>query len=283
MGTIEVILFFLGSFSGFLAGLLGIGGAIVLIPLLMYIPPLVGVTFSFHTITGLSMTQVFFSALTGAITHFKGGNLRKNLIIVVGGAMLAGSLIGSVASKFMDGRALQIVFASVLAISIYMLIKPKSETDVSVGKTKVAVGNGAACDVGYNHNEQPEYMISINEKILGASLGGAAGVLSGMAGVGGAAMLIPALSYFLRIPIKICIGTSLGIILAGGTAGFIGKAATGQVPFVPALFLVIGAIAGARIGSKVSMKLKSQQLRKILAVVLIITLIRIVITIVTTV
>ena len=85
----------------------------------------------------------------------------------------------------------------------------------------------------------------------------------------------------MKIPIKVCIGTSLGIILAGSSAGFFGKAITGQIPFIPALFLAAGGILASRFGSKVSMRLKGEQLKKLLMVVLVITLVRIIATIIT--
>ncbi len=269
IGLLEVALFFFGGASGFLAGLLGIGGAIVLIPLLMYILPLFDIRLSMHDITGLSMALVFFAALTGAITHFKGGNLRKNLIIVVGGSLLVGSFIGSIASKFVSEDFLLAVFALVLGLSIIMLLRPKKKEPVS--------------SQGETHNEEEEkqeFLTTNKEKLTGIALGAFAGLMSGMAGVGGAAILIPAMSYFLNIPIKVCIGTSLGIILAGGTAGFIGKAITGQVLFIPALFLVAGGTIAARLGSKVSMKLNGDQLKKILAIVLFVTFIRIIISLI---
>ena len=268
IGSLEIILFFLGGISGFLAGLLGIGGAIVLIPMMIYILPYFGFNLSMHEIMGLSMTLVFFAALSGAITHFKGGNLHKNLIIVVGGAMLLGSLLGSITSSVITEKALLIVFAVVLALSIALLLKPKDE---GVAKEVTSNGDGSCT----------KYVKSTKEKATGASLGFSAGVLSGMVGVGGAAILIPALNFFLRIPIKVCIGTSLGIILAGSAAGFFGKAITDQIPFIPALFLAAGGILSSRFGSKVSMRLKGEHLKKILTVVLVVTLARIIATIIT--
>lgn len=123
-------------------------------------------------------------------------------------------------------------------------------------------------------------MTSAKDKTIGVLLGFSVGIISGLTGVGGAAMLIPSMVFFLGIPIKVCIGTSLGIILAGGAAGFFGKAITGQIPFIPALFLSLGGILSSRIGSKVSMKLKGEQLKYLLLAVLLITLIRVTLTLI---
>ena len=257
VGLLEVVLFFFGVASGFIAGLLGVGGAIILIPMMIYILPYFGFNLSMHEIMGLSMALVFFAALAGAITHFKGGNFNKNLVIFVGSAMFFGSLIGGIASSVVTERTLLSIFALVLAISIGLMLTSKKESDID------------------NANNNCDYMVSIKEKKIGLFLGFTIGILSGMIGLGGAAILTASLIFFLKIPIKVCIGTSLAIVLAGSAAGFFGKAVTNQIPFIPAIFLVAGGILAARFGSKVSMKLKSEHLKKILVVVLIITLIQI--------
>lgn len=260
---LEVLLLGLGFASGFMSGLLGIGGAIVLIPLLMYVPPLFGIVFSFHHITGLSMAQVFFASLTGAITYLSGGNMRLNLVIIVGGMMMLTSFAGSVLSANLSENTLTIIFAMVLFLSMMMLLKVPKEK-----KQDKSIGEEQAVEA------EQQYMQTTGEKFIGAAIGGVVGILSGIVGVGGAAFVTSSLSYILKIPIKICIGTSLGIILVGGAAGFIGKAITGQVPLIPAIFLVIGAIIGARLGSKVGMKLSGDLLRKLLIFVLFIILLQ---------
>ena len=176
--------------------------------------------------------------------------------------MLVAGFFGSIASKYLPEKTLTSVFAFVLAIAIIMLFR--------------TLENGNDCK---ENDAEAIYLVSSKDKGIGIALGGAAGILSGMAGVGGAAMLIPSLAYLLKIPLKVCIGTSLGLILVGGTAGFIGKVITGQVPYLPALFVVTGAIVAARLGSKVSIGMSGEKLKNILAMVLILTLVRIIITI----
>ena len=263
LSTIHLVLLALGGLAGFMAGLLGIGGAIILVPMLMYIPPMFGEELSFHTITGISMTQVFFAALTGMLIHAKGGNIRWNLVLLIGGFMLTGSFVGSIASNYLPEKTLKIVFAAVLAISMLMLMQARrdeGEEQEEAGKVNT-------------------YAETSQKKIIAGVMGLVIGLLSGMVGVGGAAFITPSMNYFLNVPIKLCIGTSLGIILAGGAAGFLGKAITGQVAFDLALYIVIGAILGSQLGSRVSMKLPGEQLRKILVFVLFLVLCRIVLNI----
>ena len=146
VGFLELILFILGSITGFLAGLLGIGGAIILIPMLMYIPPYFGFIITFHNITGLTMTMAFFSSLTGTITHYKGDKLCNDLIIFLGGTMLVGSFVGSVVSKYVVDKYLVGVYAFVTVVSIYMLLSQKKEKPKDV-ETELEGHNSLLCEI----------------------------------------------------------------------------------------------------------------------------------------
>lgn len=258
----EIVLFFLGAISGFFSGLLGIGGAVILIPLLMYIAPIFGAEFSFHEITGLSMTFVFFAGLMGAVMHFRAGNLKKDLVIFVGGAMFLFAFIGGTVSVLIPEKALTAVFAFVMAVAIGMMIKSQLN-DSRNSFEKIQMKGLKNC------------LVSGKDKVGGALIGGISGVFSGLVGVGGATLIIPSLTYILNIPIKACIGSSLGIILAGSFTGFLGKAVTGQIPFVSVVFIVIGGILGSWLGSRTSFKLSGEQLKIVLTFFLIIVLIRI--------
>jgi len=261
IGILELVLLICGAIVGFLNGLLGVGGAVLLIPMLIYIPPVFGLTLSMHEVMGLSMALVFFVTLVSAVTHLEGGKLKlhKNLIIILGSTMLLSSLLGAVISNFMTENFLLSIFAVALAISIILMFKPKGETDI-------------------NGPDDKPYMTLPKEKVKGVVLVLFIGLISGMVGIGGAVMLIPALAFFFKIPIKVCIGVSLGIILLGSAAGFVGKVATEQVLFIPAVFLTIGGIIAAWAGSKLSLMLKGDFLRKLLTIVLVLVLIQILFT-----
>ena len=186
LSLVDIGLFFVGIVSGFIAGLLGIGGAIILIPVLIYIPPFFGTVFSFHHITGLSMSLVFFIALTVTVTHFREGNLNLYLILIVGSSMILGSLIGSVGSKFIPEKVLVGIFVFILVFSIIMLLFPANKnSNRSTPTNEPSV-------------KTKKYITTSREIIMSISLGSIIGVISGMVGAGAAPMLIPALKYFFK-------------------------------------------------------------------------------------
>lgn len=91
------------------------------------------------------------------------------------------------------------------------------------------------------------------------------GFLLGMVGQAGAFILIPVMLYVLKIPTRIAIGSSLGIVFVSASAGLFGKLITDQVPLLQASALVIGALAGAQVGSYLSVRTETRTLRRALA------------------
>ena len=75
----------LGAIGGFLAGLLGFGGGVLMFPLLYYVPPLLGlVRLEAQTVAAVVISQVFFSALVGGVAHLRGGHVQGRLAFVAG-------------------------------------------------------------------------------------------------------------------------------------------------------------------------------------------------------
>ena len=101
------------------------------------------------------------------------------------------------------------------------------------------------------------------------------GFFLGLVGQGGAFIIIPVLLYLLKIPLRVALGSTLAIGLFSSTAGLVGKAATGQVPFLMTVALLAGAVPAASLGSILSKKTKVQLLRWLLAVLISVTAIKI--------
>src|SRR5512140_3122962 len=102
-----VFLAVVGGAVGFLSGLLGIGGGIVMFPLLLYVPPLLGFSgIEVKSITGLTMIQGFFSALTAMFYYNKNALVNKALVVTLGLSLFLSSLIGALMSKRISDSAL---------------------------------------------------------------------------------------------------------------------------------------------------------------------------------
>lgn len=239
-------LFVLGVLGGFASGLVGLGGGIIMVPLLLYVPPVLGVgAMSMKVVGGITAVQSFFGAASGAFGHKRHGRISRPLALAMGGSMAVGSLIGSIISLWLSSEVMLAVFALMAVTAAVAMLIPKSEDDV-----------------------EPDVTTLRFNRPLAIATGGAIGILSGVIGQGGAFLFIPAMLYLLHIPTRIAIGTGLAIGIASSTAVLLGRAGTAQIPIAMSLVLVLGVIVGAQIGSVVSQRTPRSALRKILSVLI---------------
>ncbi len=239
----------LGLGGGFLSGLLGLGGAIFMIPLLLYVPPFLGVgQFDMKQVAAISMVQVLSASLTGVLVHNKNKFVSKSLLIYMGLCNAIGNLAGSFYSQHTKSSFLLSIFATLAVVAAVAMFIPKREQGQEVTPD----------ELDYN-------------KPLAMAVSLAIGVFGGMVGAPGAFIYIPVMIYLLNIPTRIVIGSTLGIVFFGAVAGTIGKMATGQIIWPAALALVVGTVPGAQVGGGVSKKVNTKYLRIAIAVIIAIT------------
>src|SRR5436190_21564604 len=91
----------LGFSGAIVSGMLGVGGAIVMIPLLLYVPPLLGVgALDMKSVAGITIVQVFVAAISGMLAHRRGRAVHWPLVWIGGTSMGCGSLAGALVSKY---------------------------------------------------------------------------------------------------------------------------------------------------------------------------------------
>jgi len=117
-------------------------------------------------------------------------------------------------------------------------------------------------------NDKNGYTLSVWKTFLIGFLGG---VVSGLCGVGGAIFLVPLVYFILKVPIKICIGTSLLVIFFNSLSGTISYAVGGYINYKIGIIFALGAIIFAPIGAKISVKTPRLLLRRIFGGFLILT------------
>lgn len=232
----------IGFVGAFVAGLVGIGGAIILIPMLIYGPPLAGLEgLGIHAASGVTMVQVAVSGSVGMLAHRQVGNLEPSLIWSLGGSMALGSLIGALASGLLNDAALRAVFATLAAVAAALMLGGRRPVD-----------------------REPTTGPVLYKKGLALTLGGVTGVLVGMVGAGGGFLLVPLMVFVLRIPVRRAVGSTLAIVAVSGLTGGIGKAVSGQIEWLLALALVVGAMPGAHLGARLSKRLSVTVLARLL-------------------
>lgn len=209
---------FFGVIVGISSGFFGIGGGTLLVPSLIYLG------YDIKIAIGISVMQMIFSSMFGSYINYKAGVLQLNSGVFLGfGALFGAALSGFIVSA-LPQVALLILFAVILAMSIYKFfsapIEPKSTPNES--------------------------------KVLLFIVGVVIGAIAISTGTGGAIFLTPVLVGFMNWDIKKAVGTTLFFIIFGSISGFISLSANGLVDYDAGVAVGIGSLIGVYFGVKLS-------------------------------
>ena len=236
----------LGFGGAFVAGLVGMGGAVLMVPLLLYVPPLASLPpLDIHVVSGITTVQVAAAGLTGMLAHRRVGHVDSTVVAVLGAALTLGALVGGFISARIPADILSAVFASLAATAAGLMLWGKQQA-ADDGRQRLGALN----------------------RPLAVGLGTFVGLVLGLIGAGGGFLLVPLMVYGLGVPVRTAVGSSLAIVALGGLGGMIGKAASHQVTWMFALALIVGALPGAYLGAATSRRLSPDTLARILGILL---------------
>tara|TARA_R110000868_G_scaffold401831_2_gene677544 strand:+ start:29749 stop:30576 length:828 start_codon:yes stop_codon:yes gene_type:complete len=268
----EVISLFLiiGTFVGFLAGLLGIGGGIILVPVLSFIFPKIGlpITFVMQVSLGTSVACTFFSMLSSSIGHFKHGKINLNIYYKLLPGLIIGAILGPFIAHSLDYNSLKNIFALLLfLISIKILFEDIIKRKINNKK------------VTNENNTKKKFHDNIWLLIL---LGIAIGTISALIGIGGGILLLSLFS-FMEIKMKEAVGTAaicgvtisfiaiIGYIISGLNTIPSNELYMGYV-YIPAVVSIsLTSVILAQISAYWSQKIPSKNLKRLLSCILIFT------------
>lgn len=232
--------------SSVLSGLLGIGGAVMLIPAYFYLPPMFGLPpISVAHISGITSVQVLASSIAGTMVHRHLGTVDRNLVITMGMPVTLSAFAGALASGLIPPHIILYLFGGMALTGAVMIVirKPSDGGDIT---------------------GQPRRF----SRSTAVSIAAVVGSLSGIVGAGGGFLLAPMMLIFLRVPIRVTIGSTLGIVILSALAASIGKFFTGQVPPVETVVAVAASLPGVIAGSLASRRASPESLRLLLAVLI---------------
>ncbi len=253
MTALLLLLAGLGLLTGFLSGLLGIGGGIVMAPLLLYVPPFFGFEeLSMKTVAGLTVVQGLCSCIIGGLTHRRFQFSSPILIGWMGATIFLCALAGGAGSHLVGNKTLLLILALLaLAAAILLFVPTAADSDAP---------------------DLAAFSFSRPRAVLAA---GTVGFLGGLVGQGGSFLLIPLMTSFLQVPTRIAIGSNLGIVFLSTLAAFLGKAATGQINWLLTVPILLTACPATHLGALASRRTPVFGLRALLAAAIAIAALRI--------
>ncbi len=256
-----------GLAVGVLAGLLGIGGGMLLVPAFK-----LGYAMDSLMCTATSLFTIIPTSVSGAISHIRNKTCLPKLGVAagLGGACLSplGVWLATLSPDWavMGAAALIIAYSSVTMFR-KALKAPKVPRGAGAGAADAAVKEAAAEDraaaIERAHAEAPT--IGWREAAIGAAIGLFAGLASGYVGVGGGFIMVPLMMSILHVPMKLTSGTSLIAVMILAVPGTVTQALLGNINWIAGIAVACGSIPGATLGAKLIPKVPERQLRFLFA------------------
>jgi uncharacterized membrane protein YfcA len=261
-----------GVATGVLSGMFGVGGAVLSNPALRALgaSPLESV--------GSTLPSIIPSAVSGSFRYRREGLIigrvalwtaATGLAASVGGALLAGTVPG-------DGHLLLLSIAGLLAFTAYRLGKPprsspaparvQARVEDPVGDLAIPAADLEASSAGEAERSAPAARRTETWRL--SVIGLAAGGLSGLLGIGGGVLIVPAFAGWVRLTIKEAVATSLVCVGVLAVPGTITHAVLGNIDWAFAIPLAIGVIPGAQLGAHLAIRASGRTLRLAVAIVL---------------
>lgn len=261
----EILVFapVLGIVAGFLSGLLGIGGGVVIVPALIFMLPTLTSEVTNDNVAlvaiATSLATIVVTTFSSARSHYHNGNVDVKFTTPIVMAVAITAIIAPYIAESIGGYWLTIVFSSLLILVALQMLLSKPN------------------DPSQQHEATTEQLF------LGGAL---TGVLAALAGLGGGAILVPYLTY-IKVNIRKAIGAAAasGMVVAFfGSAGYLMTGAgfskspefIGYVHWPTALAIMVFSFLTAPWGAKVGQKLEQKQLKKIFAVFVILVALKLI-------
>jgi uncharacterized membrane protein YfcA len=248
--------------AGLLGALTGLGGGVVLVPLL---------TILFHVdiryAIGASLVSVIATSSGAAAAYVKEGisNIRIGMFLEI--ATTLGALLGAFLATWMPTRAIALIFGIVLLYSAYLSRKPRPEAQRNLPPNELATRlrlNGSFPDL------EGQRTYNVQNVPTGFGLMFGAGTLSGLLGIGSGAVKVLAMDQAMRIPFKVSTTTSnfmIGVTAAASAGVYLSR---GYIDPGLAMPVMLGVLAGSLVGTRILVKAETKSLRLVFSIVILV-------------
>jgi uncharacterized membrane protein YfcA len=229
----------LAALIGLTLGLLGGGGSILTVPVLVYV-----LGFAAKPAIAMSLPVVGITSLVGASLHWRLGNVRVRTALAFGVLAMVGAFAGAKLAAFLTG-AVQLALLAVVMLA------------AAASMLRGTPAPGSAADAGA---PPPRALLVLVARGVG--------VLTGLVGIGGGFLVVPALVLLARVPMREAVGTSLLVIAMNSASGFAGYLGTVQLDWGFLAGFTAAAVAGALVGAALAARVPQATLKRAFAVFL---------------
>lgn len=250
-----------GVFTGALSGAFGVGGAVISTPAIRAL----GVPASLAV--GTTLPSILPSAVAGALRYRREGLIDGQAVLLTVPVGLVAAVAGAVVSEVVpgEGHLLMLLTSVLLAVTSIRMARHEPAPSGSHGSEPVVggaepgpmvpvpaeTGDPAPAAPHHGRGRAPAF----------AAVGAAAGLLSGLLGVGGGIVMVPGFTQIAGLSIKSAIATSLVCVAALAIPGTVTHAVLGNIDWRAAAFLTLTVIPGSRLGVAATLRASERALR----------------------
>ncbi|GGB36475.1 TSUP family transporter [Virgibacillus dakarensis] len=265
---VYIICVFIGLLTAFVGSLIGLGGGVILIPCLLF---LYHYTEGFawatpQTIVGISLMVMVVTALASSISYFKKGRIdyKTGLLFLVGS--IPGGIVGSWLNQYIGADNFSFYFGLLMVVlSLLFLVKRKPKSPDNLRKhVRTFWVDGHVYH--YSVSFWAAFVLSL-----------IVGILSGLFGIGGGSIMVPAMILLFGIPAHIATATSMFMIFFISIITVSSHIYLGHIAWDYVFYFIPGAWIGGVIGAKTNQLLKGNTLEWILRILLVMIGIRLIV------
>ena len=241
----------LGFLIGLSLGALGGGGSILAVPVLVYVAGE-----SAQAATTTSLIVVGLASLVGMVDHLRAGRVAVGPGLLFGLAGVGGSFAGSALNRGLDPDVLLLAFSALIVVAAWRMLTG-CPTCTRVGEEAAeadAESRGGSTKVGVRLHLDVATVVKV------VAAGTAVGFFTGLFGVGGGFIIVPALTLLLAFPMPKAIGTSLLIIAINCAWALLARVGHAEVDWAVTVPFAVAAVAGVATGTRIADRLPAQTL-----------------------
>jgi uncharacterized membrane protein YfcA len=263
-----IILAVIGLFAGVVGALVGLGGGVILVPATLFLGGSLGLIpgITPQNVVGLSVIMMIFTGLASTLTYMKSKTVdyRSGLIFFVGS--IPGTILGAWVNKGLDLPSFNLYFGILLIILSTLLLVKKYLKPV-----RWFVENGKKTTFIDSQNKSYVYGYPVWFALL---LTFGVGFASGLFGIGGGSIIVPAMILLFLFPPHVAVGTSMFMVFLSALVNSASHISLGNVPWFYTIPVVPAAFIGAKIGASLNQRMQSETLVFALRIILLLLGIR---------
>ena len=263
-----ILLVIIALCSGIIGALVGLGGGAILVPATLFIGLNLGMIpdLTPQKVVGLSVIMMIFTGLASTISYMKSKTVDYKSGFIFFAGSVPGTILGAWINKGLDLPSFNLYFGILLIIlSIILLVRDK------IKPVQWFVNNGVKRE--FTDAEGNEYVFGYPiwfAILLTFSIGFA----SGLFGIGGGSMLVPAMIILFLFPPHVAVATSMFMVFLSSIVNSASHIYLGNVPWIYTIPVIPGAYIGAKIGAALNKRIKSDSLVLALRIILLLLGIR---------